>query len=267
MIVKEIIIIIFLLIATKKFYFLFLFLFLIPLSIYMKNFIKKEKDHRFIVNLFTLFVEENIKGSKEEALEKINEAKLHYEDDILENLNTNYPSYMTTMFCEYLFIEEKESIYPSLTYMLEHDNFYKYKANVKKSLSELVFTSFTILICSFVFPLLVERMFDGFIGLSLFCLIVIYHILILLYLFDLIPYKSKQEILNTFSILKMNVDEEAALNMIFIIYPFLNKNKFVRKEITNFLLSKEKKIKEENNIIELLPSLINLILIIVMSGV
>ena len=65
----------------------------------------------------------------------------------------------------------------------------------------------------------------------------------------------------------MNVDEEAALNMIFIIYPFLNKNKFVRKEITNFLLSKEKKIKEENNIIDLLPSLINLILIIVMSGV
>ena len=89
----------------------------------------------------------------------------------------------------------------------------------------------------------------------------------MLYLFDVIPYKGKLEILNTFSILKMNVDEEAALNMIFIIYPFLNKNKFVRKEITNFLLSKEKKIKEENNIIELLPSLINLILIIVMSGV
>ena len=104
MIVKEIIIIIFLLIATKKFYFLFLFLFLIPLSIYMKNFIKKEKEHRFIVNLFTLFVEENKKGSKDEALEKINEAKLHYEDDILDNLNTNYPSCRTTMFCEYLFI-------------------------------------------------------------------------------------------------------------------------------------------------------------------
>ena len=58
---------------------------------YMKNFIKKEKEHRFIVNLFTLFVEENKKGNKEEALEKINEAKLHYQDDILDNLNTNYP--------------------------------------------------------------------------------------------------------------------------------------------------------------------------------
>lgn len=266
MIIKNILIIIFFLIATHNYLYFFFFIFIFFLIFWKIKFIKKEKEHHFLKDVLSLFAKYNKEVNKEEALNKVNEEMLHLNEDIIDNLKKNYDSYFITLFCECLFLDEKEDISSSISYMIDNDIFYENIDRTSKGLNELVFSSLLVFICSFCFTSFLANFFSSSYGLIVFLLLGIYQVILVLFLFNITKIKSIEKIKYTFQILKINSSSTEALNMIFIMFPYCNKNKHVQNYISNLLLKDNKK-KVNESIIELIPSFINLMIAILMIGV
>ncbi|MGN1294945.1 MAG: hypothetical protein ACI4U5_00920 [Bacilli bacterium] len=266
MIIKEILIIILFLLSTKNYLYLFLGIFVILFIFYRSKYIKKEKDHRFIIKLFSSFAQYNQNMKKEEALQKVNEEMLHYQDEICQELKIDYDDPIVEMFCDYLYINSNDNIIDEVKFMIDNDDFYSLHQEVNNALNELLFSGSIMFLCSFCFSHYFDAVISSIFGLIIFFAIILFHVLLILMLFGYISYIRKNQIINTYKLLRMNISEEEALDLLFIIYPSLNKNKYISQKIRNMLVNGKPNTKPNNSFLEIIPALISLLFVIAMIG-